>query len=378
MTLTSGTRLGPYDITALIGIGGMGEVYRARDTTLGRDVAIKVLPEAFAHDSERLARFEREAKVLASLNHPNIAQIYDLEKSAGIHALVMELVEGPTLAEIVAGSRLSDDSREALVSIFPLDGTSTVRRLTFVGKNRFPIWSPDGLRVAFQSDREGDLGIFTQRADGTGTTGRLTRPAKAEAHAPESWSRDGKTLVFTVQEGATYSLWSLSIESAKSAPLGDVRSTQPIDPVFSPDGRWIAYRVEIGNEALSSSSGVYVQPFPPTGARYQAPRVIADFHPVWTPDGDSLVYVPSANSGRMAIVRVMKDRGVTFGVPMMAPAVVTGGVYNAVPRAYDILPDGRFVGLVVPDDPLSTGGAANQIRVVVNWHEELKRLVPVN
>ena len=161
MALTAGTRLGPYAIHSPLGAGGMGEVYRARDTTLGRDVAIKVLPEAFAHDSERLARFEREAKVLASLNHPNIAQIYDLEKSAGIHALVMELVEGPTLAEIVAGSRLSDDSREALVSIFPLDGTSTVRRLTFVGKNRFPIWSPDGLRVAFQSDREGDLGIFT-------------------------------------------------------------------------------------------------------------------------------------------------------------------------------------------------------------------------
>jgi serine/threonine-protein kinase len=274
----------------------------------------------------------------------------------------------------------SDDSREAIVSIFPLDGTSTVRRLTFGGKNRFPIWSPDGVRVAFQSDREGDLGIFTQRADGTGTTGRLTRPAKAEAHAPESWSPDGKTLLFTVQEGVTYLLWSLSIENGKAAPLGDVRSTQPIDPVFSPDGRWIAYRVEIGNENLGSSSGVYVQPFPPTGTRYQAPRVIADFHPVWTPDGDSLVYVPSASSGQMAIVRVMKDRGVTFGVPMTVPAIVTGRVTLERPRAYDILRDGRFVGLVVPDDALSTalGPAANQIRVVLNWFEELRRLVPTD
>jgi len=103
MTLTSGTRLGPYDISDMIGVGGMGEVYRARDTTLGRDVAIKVLPEAFAHDPERLARFEREAKTLASLNHPNIAQIYGLEKSGGTHALVMELVEGPTLADRIAG-----------------------------------------------------------------------------------------------------------------------------------------------------------------------------------------------------------------------------------------------------------------------------------
>ena len=88
-----GNRIGPYEILSLIGKGGMGEVYRARDTKLDRDVAIKVLPEAFAHDPERLARFEREAKVLASLNHPNIAQIYGVEE----RALVMELVEGETL-----------------------------------------------------------------------------------------------------------------------------------------------------------------------------------------------------------------------------------------------------------------------------------------
>ena len=129
---------------------------------------------------------------------------------------------------------------------------------------------------------------------------------------------------------------------------------------------------------LDSSNGVYVQPFPPTGARYQAPRVIVDFHPVWTPNGESLVYVPSANSGRLAIVRVMKDRGVTFGGPMMVPAVVTGGVLSAGRRAYDVLPDGRFVGPVDPGDALSTVGAANQIRVVLNWFEELKRLVPAN
>jgi serine/threonine protein kinase len=99
MALTSGTRLGPYEILAAIGAGGMGEVYRARDAKLGRDVALKVLPEAFARDAERLARFQREAKVLASLNHANIASIYGLEDSGSTHALVMELVEGPTLAD---------------------------------------------------------------------------------------------------------------------------------------------------------------------------------------------------------------------------------------------------------------------------------------
>ncbi len=99
MPLASGSRLGPYEIVSPLGSGGMGVVYRARDTKLNREVALKVLPDLFARDPERLARFQREAEVLASLNHPNIAQIHGLEESGGVRALVMELVEGPTLAE---------------------------------------------------------------------------------------------------------------------------------------------------------------------------------------------------------------------------------------------------------------------------------------
>jgi eukaryotic-like serine/threonine-protein kinase len=95
MTIQSGTHLGPYEIVSAIGAGGMGEVYRARDPKLGRDVAIKVLPQAFANDPARLDRFQREAKVLASLDHPNIASIYGLEESGGTPGLVMQLVEGP-------------------------------------------------------------------------------------------------------------------------------------------------------------------------------------------------------------------------------------------------------------------------------------------
>src|ERR1700740_413161 len=103
MVLTPGTRLGCYQVVARLRAGGMGEVYRARDTRLGRDVALKVLLETFARDGQRMARFEREAKLLASLNHPNIAMIHGLEESGPIRALVMELVEGPTLAERIAG-----------------------------------------------------------------------------------------------------------------------------------------------------------------------------------------------------------------------------------------------------------------------------------
>jgi eukaryotic-like serine/threonine-protein kinase len=102
MTIARGTRFGPYEIVSPIGAGGMGEVYRATDTNLGRKVAIKVLPDAFAQDPERLARFEREAKTLASLNHANIAIIHGLEKSQGAYALVMELVEGEDLSQRIA------------------------------------------------------------------------------------------------------------------------------------------------------------------------------------------------------------------------------------------------------------------------------------
>src|SRR5437868_4291699 len=102
MPLTAGTGLGPYKILALLGAGGMGEVYRARDTRLKRDVAIKILPEAFATDPDRLARFQREAELLATLNHPNIAGVYGLEQVNGGGALVLELVDGDTLADRIA------------------------------------------------------------------------------------------------------------------------------------------------------------------------------------------------------------------------------------------------------------------------------------
>src|SRR6516162_10927400 len=122
MPLSSGSRLGAYEIVAAIGAGGMGEVYRARDTRLNRDVALKILPELFAGDAERMARLHREAQLLASLNHPNIGAIYGLEGQEGREgqdrqdgplALVLELIEGPTLADRLTAGRIPID--EALL-----------------------------------------------------------------------------------------------------------------------------------------------------------------------------------------------------------------------------------------------------------------------
>ena len=121
MSLPAGTRIGAYVIEAPLGVGGMGEVYRARDTRLNRDVALKVLPDAFSSDPDRLARFSREAQLLASLNHPNIAAIYGVEDTAGTQALVLELVEGPTLADLIAAS--SGESKD-----LPINQALTVAR----------------------------------------------------------------------------------------------------------------------------------------------------------------------------------------------------------------------------------------------------------
>ena len=116
LTLARGTKIGLYEVLAALGHGGMGEVYHARDPTLNRDVALKVLPESFAGDPERLARFRREARVLASLNHPNIAAIYGVTEGGATKALVLELVEGPTLAERIARGRLPLDETLGIAS----------------------------------------------------------------------------------------------------------------------------------------------------------------------------------------------------------------------------------------------------------------------
>jgi serine/threonine protein kinase len=109
LALSPGTRLGPYEVIAQIGEGGMGQVYRATDTRLKRQVAIKILPPSLAVDHDRMARFQREAEVLASLNHPNIAAIHGLEESGGFTALVMELVEGEDLSQRIARATIPLD-----------------------------------------------------------------------------------------------------------------------------------------------------------------------------------------------------------------------------------------------------------------------------
>ena len=267
------------------------------------------------------------------------------------------------------GTRIAfgtDDGKEAIIYTYDLSGASGMQRLTFGGNNRFPIWSSNN-RVAFQSDREGDLAIFWQSPIG-GPAERLTTPEQGTSHVPESWSPKGDTFLFSVTKESDVSLWAYSLQDRKATPFGEVHSSYLTGAVFSPDGRWVAY-----TSSERNTPQINVQPFPASGTRYQLPHLAT--HPLWSPDGKELFYSPGP--GRLAWVGVRTQPTVTFGNPEAGPRPFQTGP-PSVRRAFDITPDGRFIGLSPPGGNTESGmPIAPHIQVILNWHEELKRLVPV-
>ena len=266
------------------------------------------------------------------------------------------------------GTRLAFETnagQETIIAVYDLSGASAVRRLTFGGNSRFPVWSADGRRIAFQSDRDGDLAVFWQSADG-GTAERLTRADRGTSHVPESWSPRGDTLLFSVAKGTEVSLWMLSLPDRKTAPLDDVRSAHlPTNAAFSPDGRWVAY--QIGDPGVAEAT-TFVQPFPPSGTKYQIGR---GGRPLWSRDGTELFYVPAP--GQFMAVTVRTRPSFSFTNPVAVPRLF-GAADPASPRPFDLLPDGRFVGAATLGQGGATGRA--EIRVVLNWFEELRARAP--
>jgi serine/threonine-protein kinase len=266
--------------------------------------------------------------------------------------------------------------RESDILTYNLSGQAESKRLTFEGNNRFPVWSADSKRVTFQSALDGARAIFWQPFDGSGKREQLTKPAPGEQHIPESWSRHGTHLLFSVFKDAKYSLWVLTLDGKKAQPFGGVRSNEPSSATFSPDGRWVAYAINDGPGGFSSPNrGVYVQPFPATGERYQAPKRVLDFHPRWAPDAKSIFYIPSAARPTVS-VPITTRPAVDFGTPVELPGAPKPLLLSSEMRGYDVLPDGRFISIV----PTSDDGSLtlnSELRVVMNWFEELKRLSPV-
>mgnify|MGYP001436989728 FL=1 len=269
----------------------------------------------------------------------------------------------------------SDDGREASLWIHEWSGAGSVRRLTFdaEGRNRFPVWSADSQHVVFQSGREGDLGLFRLRADGTGTAERLTKADEGASHVPEASSLDGEHLLYNVRKGGLATLWMLSLKDRTSSRFEGVESpaTALSGAVFSADGRWVAYT----SQQDRARSAVFVQPFPPTGAKYQISKdTDSGHHPVWSPDGSELVFTPGP--ARLDAVRITTKPSFTFGEAISVPRPFRD-LSQAFERPFDISRDGqRFLGLVDAARLKAGAPAAPRIEVVLNWDQELKAKVP--
>jgi len=263
----------------------------------------------------------------------------------------------------------STEGNQSNIYVYDLSGRSALRRLTFEGNNRLPVWTSDGNRIAFQSDREKDRAIFWQRADGTGSAERLTRPEQDEIHEPEAWSRKGDTLLFTVTKEKDVSLWMFSLRTRRIAPVGNVKSSTPTGAVFSPDDKWVAYAATEG-----SKTTIYVQPFPPTGFSYELLGEGAEKpnHPLWSPDGKVLYFNPGP--GQFKSVDVTTKPNFAFGNVVSLPRRFRAA-HLLKPRPYDVLPDGKLIAAIASGQSGAGRPTTPQIHVVLNWFADLRARV---
>jgi len=270
-----------------------------------------------------------------------------------------------------------DDGKEVFIGIYNISGTQAIRRLTFGGHNTNPLWTHDGQRIIFQSDREGDGGLFWQRADGRGSAERLTRPEKGVLHVADAASPDGKVVMVTAGGAANNGIWALSMDDRKLKPIiPKPQKGAVVGAVFSPDGRWLAYQ---SNESTSGGPPqIYVQPFPPTGSQYKITQTGANTYPVWSPDAKQIFYLSTQPTREVRInsVDVRTQPSIEFGKPVSLPIEVNGP--RSQGRPYDILPNGsQFIGTLPPDQAQSGDRPPSQINTVQNWFSELKKQVPL-
>jgi Tol biopolymer transport system component len=276
----------------------------------------------------------------------------------------------------------TDDGKDAVIWVYGLGGGGPPRQLTFGGRNRSPIWTPDGRRITFSSSRDGDTSLFWQAADGSGTAERLLKGEPTTPWRPEAWSPDGKTLAFGPDSGVG-AIWTLT-RGGESKPQKLVESSASQRYTeFSRDGGWFTYS---SSEARFGTTDfdIYVEPFPPTGAKYRLTTTGARTN-VWSPDGKELVYVErradfALGAGQLVAVDVRTQPTFSFGKPTPLP-ISEGVQFVGGGRQYDITPDGKqFIVVMDPSTSASPAGTRRppptQINVVINWSEELKRLVP--
>jgi serine/threonine-protein kinase len=300
-----------------------------------------------------------------------------IDRKGGTHPLKLaqRFYEFPRVSH--DGKRIAfgtDDLKEANIWIVDVDVASPPRQLTTAGRNRFPIWTRDGVWITFQSDRHGDNGIFRQRADGSGAAERLTTAGPGTTHVPEAWSPDSRSLLFAEVTGAIATSRIFRLQDRKIASSGITEPSILPSSQLSPDGKWVAYTSPdssgVGRQGDTGRLTVFVEPFPGTGAKV---RLGEGVFPVWSQDGRELTYLEPGGPAMFA-VNVTTGPTLTFGkvetlsrAGILAPRGVVPG-----PRNFDLLPGGQFVGIVEAAD------TPPQLLVVLNWAEELKQRVPTH
>ncbi len=365
MTLSPGTRLGHYEVAASLGAGGMGEVYRAKDTRLDRTVAIKLLPPQVAQDPDRLARFEREARTISSLNHPHICTLHDVGEEAGSHFLVMELLEGESLADRLQRGPLPLDlvvkyGAQVAEALDCAHKQGIVHRdlkpgnvvLTRSGAKLLDFGLARSTAEAFSTQRQGGRRIFWQTPDGAGAAEKIDPVADPSHDTDGSWSPDGRVLAHTGVADSFWRIFVLRPGGGRPERFLSMAATN-WEPRFSPDGRCLAYS--------SDESGrfeVHVRSFPDAGHRVQA-SIDGGHDPVWARNG--------RKAHQLYAVRILRAEPLSFGEPQLlfeGPYMDVQGAAN-----YDVAPDGqRFLMVRTSEEEQRP----TRLEVVLNWFEELK------
>jgi len=277
------------------------------------------------------------------------------------------------------------DTEQSIVWVYDLSGKTSIRRLTQEGNNTRPIWTADGKRIVYGSDREKPQGIFWQAADGSSLPERLTSAEDGVLHYPESWSKQNVLSFASVRVpigGSSWGIWTLAVDdkARKPALFYDLPRANDFGSVFSPDGKWIAYASNNNGSNDSNQFGIYVQPYPPAGGvKYEISRSGGAW-PVWSAGGSELFYrlnVGEANS-QIRAVTISTSPTPSFKSEQELP--IRGFTQVTNYRDYDPLPNGQGFVMIYPLNSQSstTAPAMRQINIVQNWFEELKARVPVH
>lgn len=306
---------------------------------------------------------------------PSDLQVAFFDDKGGVSALSMPSAQ-------YSEPRISPDGKfvvyamvgpsETNLWIDGVDGKTAARRLTFGGRNRYAVWSPDSQRIVFQSDREGDHGMWMLRADGAAVPERVTRTATGIAHVPQSWSRDGSMLLFDEVNERSRRVAIYAVTNKSTTPL-EISGDIPSGALLSPDGHWLLYNTRPESNARAT---VFVQPFPLTGARYEISNSNQDgHHAVWSADASQIFYTPGPGSSLIG-VRVATRPSFAVSEPETLPRLFTNAPPTAE-RTYDVDPvTGRFIGLRASGAFAGGTQDGQEFRVILNWTTDLKARAP--